>query len=166
MSLLQIWMYGRKGNSFNHIFRYLENKLSKIIADKSNELIEDDSKTKIKNYTYIPYTPVSNFKGVIRDYQNIQSKYPNNIKLKITPQDLNFQATELWVPVFKTFTIRNNHKQSNIEIANITSENAQVEVSLEETYPVIIRPERSITVKVIVTAILKGIHFTHISTEF
>ena len=74
----------------------------------------------------------------------------------IAPQELNFQATELCVPIFKTFTLKNLHKQSNIEIANITSENVQVEVSLEEPVPFVIRPGKSITVKVIVSAILKG----------
>jgi len=45
---------------------------------------------------------------------------------------------------------------SNIEIANITSENVQVEISLEDSFPIVIRPGKSITVKVIVSAILKG----------
>jgi len=78
-----------------NFLRYLENKLSKIIADKSNELIEDDSKTKLKNYKYLTLSPISNFKGVIRDQENVQAKFPPNLKLSIVPMELNFQATEL-----------------------------------------------------------------------
>ena len=60
------------------------------------------------------------------------------------------------MPIFKTFVLKNLHKQSNVEIANITSENVQVEVSLDETMPFVIRPGRSITIKVIVSALIKG----------
>lgn len=60
------------------------------------------------------------------------------------------------MPVYQTFTLKNTDKMRNIEVAAITSESSQISIEHDLEDHMIIRPGKKVTVKVTVTAQIKG----------
>lgn len=84
-------------NLINFIFyyRYNANRLARIITEKSAEKLEEESKSKIKTFKYLPIGPAASFKGASKYHSELRNKYPSHLKITVFPQDLNFHAIEV-----------------------------------------------------------------------
>lgn len=127
-----------------------------MISERSAEKLEEESKSKIKTFKYLPIGPAASFKGASKYFSELRNKYPSHLKITVFPQDLNFHAIEVCVPVYQTFTLKNTDKMRNIEVAAITSESSQISIEHDLEDHMIIRPGKKVTIKVTVIAQLKG----------
>jgi len=133
------------------------NRLVSVISEKSTEKVEENSKSKIKDYAYLPIGPIKSFKGVTSKYYLLKKgKFPEHLKFVVDPKHLDFQSIEICLPMYKNLTLKNIDKMRNIEITNISSESSQVSVDYDKRSLLIIRPGKKVSVKVTVNPEVKG----------
>lgn len=126
------------------------------MSDKSIILDAEDGMNKLKSFKYAPISPIESYRGATKYYSEIKNKMPSSIKFEVQPKDLNFDAVEIWVPMYKNFTVKNVDKLKNIEIASIISESSQITIEHDIPAPMILRPNKKINIKVTVVAQVKG----------
>ena len=136
-------------------YRYNSNRLSKILTEKASTQKSDGMK-KMTEFKYLPIGLPKAFKFATPNYSKLKMKHSHSLQYQVTPKEMNFHAVELCVPMYKNMTLKNNDNIKNIEIASITSESSQISIDHDSSHPILIRPGKKLTVKITVTAEVKG----------
>ena len=139
--------------------RYNEKRLTRILLDKSAQINLNDGMTKMKNFKYFVLSRLENFKGATRNFSDLKMKKLNKMQVEVYPRELNFNSIELCSPMYKNFTMKNAEKQKNVEIASIIPESSQIMIEHDYGKNILIRPGEKISIRVTVTAEVRGEDF-------